>query len=441
MGFPYTFGSARYGGFPFSYSMKGLIYIATNLYNGRSYVGQTRTSLTQRRKQHLRDAIADSVNHFHLALMQYGKEAFEWRILDEFSGSKEEVIHALNVAEEYHILKHRTMLEEHGYNATRGGYSSDRFSDTIKKRALANYGGKAVLQYDLNGNFIREYESVASACRSLGVEKQKGAKFIGRAWKGYQWREKLNEYYPQKIEKYENADTQGVGVLVYTTDGRFYKEYSSIKKLRKGMGRGFKIRDGFDKVSIRSHVKDTYLVFRKINDAYPTNIEVEIIYPKKDQKKSSKSSSNECQGRSVLQYSIEGKFIKEFKSISEAHKETGASATCIRKSCKKGLPFAVDIQTKWIWRYSGENRAEHIEVYARRNEGGSYTPKMEHRVLQISSNGEVIKIWKNMFQASIQTGESHNLIRKSCMGIPTRKQTKFIWKFYSPNYPQKIASA
>lgn len=410
--------------------MKGIIYKATNLFNGMSYIGQTTTSLSQRMSQHLRDAVSDTVNHFHLALMQYGKDAFEWSILDEFEGSKESVIHALNVAEEYHILKNRSILDECGYNATLGGYSSDKFADIIKKRAQANYGGKAILQYDLDGNFIKVYDSIADVKRCFGVEHHKGKYFIGKVWRGYQWREKVNEYYPRKIEKYENAGTQWVGVLVYTTDGRFYKEYSSIGKLRKEMGRNFKIRDGFDKVSIRSHVKDTYLVFRKISDAYPTYIEVEIIYPKKDQKKSSKRSSNECQGRSVLQYSIEGKFIREFKSISEAHKETGASVTCIRKSCKKELPFAVDIQTKWIWRYSGENRAEHIEVYARRNEGGSYTPKMEHRVLQISSNGEVIKIWENMYQASLQTGESHNLIRKQCMGISTKKKTPSTWKYY-----------
>ena len=84
--------------------MKGIIYRATNSYNGKVYIGQTITSLKHRRSEHLRDAVSDSVNHFHLALMQYGKDAFEWDILDEFSGSREDVIHALNVAEEYHIL-------------------------------------------------------------------------------------------------------------------------------------------------------------------------------------------------------------------------------------------------------------------------------------------------------------------------------------------------
>ena len=77
--------------------MKGIIYIATNLFNGKSYVGQTIASLNRRRNQHLRNAVSDTVNHFHLALMQYGKEAFEWTVLDEFEGTKEEVIHALKV--------------------------------------------------------------------------------------------------------------------------------------------------------------------------------------------------------------------------------------------------------------------------------------------------------------------------------------------------------
>lgn len=406
--------------------MKGIIYKATNLFNGMSYIGQTTASLSRRMSQHLRDAVSDTVNHFHLALMQYGKDAFEWSILDEFEGSKESVIHALNVAEEYHILKNRTILDECGYNATQGGYSSDKFADIIKKRVQANYGGKAILQYDLDGNFIKVYDSIADVKRCFGVEHHKGKYFIGKMWRGYQWREKVNEYYPLKIEKYKASSKPCVGLVVYYPDGRFYKEYASLSKLREEMGRGFAIREGFGKVSIKSHRKDTYFVFRKTIEDYPTSIEIEIIYPKSNKDKPSYST----QSTPILQYSTDGKFIKEFKSIGEAHKETGVAKSSIRNSCKKDVPYAVDIQTKWIWRYSGENRAENIEVYARRNKGGSYTPKMEHRVLQISSNGEVIKIWENMYQASLQTGESHNLIRKQCMGISTKKKTPSTWKYY-----------
>lgn len=476
--------------------MKGIIYKATNLFNGMSYIGQTTTSLRRRMSQHLRDAVSDTVNHFHLALMQYGKDAFEWSILDEFEGSKESVIHALNVAEEYHILKNRTILDECGYNATQGGYSSDKFADIIKKRVQANYGGKAILQYDLDGNFIKVYDSIADVKRCFGVEHHKGKYFIGKMWRGYQWREKVNEYYPLKIEKYKVSSKPCVGLVVYYPDGRFYKEYASLSELRKEMGRGFAIREGFGKVSIKSHKRDAYIVFRKTIADYPTSIEVDIICPKSNNDKPSYST----QSTPILQYSTDGKFIKEFKSIGEAHKETGVARSSISNSCKKDVPYAVDIQTKWIWRYNNGSKQDQIEVYARRSKRDSERPKKEHKIIQYDvngnlvkihknlsiastdsgvgvsvirrglkgayfqgdiyqwmpfcedykqvigkirykrknyvhiaqydTNGNLIKIWENMYQASLQTGESHNLIRKQCMGISTKKKTPSTWKYY-----------
>lgn len=420
MGFPCTFGSARYGGFPFSYSMKGIIYIATNLFNGRSYVGQTRTSLYHRREQHIRDAVTDSINHFHLALTQYGKDAFEWKVLDEFSGTKEEVIHALNVAEEYHILKHRTMLDEYGYNATKGGYSSDKFADVIKKRALANYGGRAVLQYDLDGHFLREYDSIAEVKRVMNAMSRKSTDFVGRMWRGYQWREKINEYFPRKISPYVIPSSPGVGVVVYTIDGKFYKAYSKQAECWKDLGEKCKVRDGFDGVRVKSCSKGKYLVFRDNGD-YPQEIKVEIVYPIQ------KTSSNYDNRVSVSQYSLEGDFIRSFDSIVEANKVTGVNKKGILAGCKKPLPYVVGYKTKFLWRY-GKSQQKIDVIIKEKKEVMQRT--LEHRILQYDASGNFVKEWENMYQAAIQTGESHNLIRKQCLGLPTKKKTPSVWKYY-----------
>lgn len=166
--------------------MTGIIYKATNLYNGLIYIGQTRVSLAVRMKRHYQDAISDSSNHFHHALLQYGKEGFEWEVVDTFSGSKEEVIHALNVAEEYHILKYKSRISEYGYNATKGGYSSDKFEDAIRRRSKVDCRYKSVLQYDLDGNFIKEYESISDIRREFDCISLNSNTFINRAWRGYQ---------------------------------------------------------------------------------------------------------------------------------------------------------------------------------------------------------------------------------------------------------------
>lgn len=513
--------------------MKGIIYKATNLYNGLSYIGQTRATLEKRRSQHLKDAVTDSVNHFHLALMQYGDSGFKWEILDEFSGSKEEVIHALNVAEEYHILRLKTRLSEYGYNATQGGYSSDKFDDAIKRRALANYGGKAVLQYDLDGNFVREYESIAEVCRVFGIKnKHKGCYFLGRKWKGYQWREKVNEYFKHSIEPARSYSQKTTRVVAYNSDGCIYKVYPSIKACYNDLGKQYRIRKDFSDASYRVKSAPDYLVFKCEDDTPPASIDITVIHPQKEEK--DKNSIE--QSIPVLQYDLNGKLIREFASIAEAHRVTGASACRISKSCKKAIPFRISNGVKFIWRRkdgeikhtievdkrtscssknTGKHRKEHrvlqygangefikewknayfaaisvgcsdsairrslrghilskdtyiwkkyyedypqkinISVAAQekkkriltrdtnkrekpktelrglqRNNKG-YEPKMEHRVLQCDNNGDVIKVWENMYQASLQTGESHNLIRKQCMGIPTRKKTPSVWRYYA----------
>ena len=422
--------------------MKGIIYKATNLYNGLSYIGQTRATLEKRRSQHLKDAVTDSVNHFHLALMQYGDSGFKWEILDEFSGSKEEVIHALNVAEEYHILRLRTRLSEYGYNATQGGYSSDKFDDAIKKRALANYGGKAVLQYDLDGNFVREYESIADVCRAFGIKnKHKGCDFLGRKWKGYQWREKVNEYFPRTISAWRDATRKSscTPIVVYNSNGVYYKSYASIKECWKDLGYKCKIRESFGDVALYAHHRG-YLAFRDTGN-HPESILVDIIKPLPKREKI------DCRV-GVVQYDREGNYVAEFLSIADASRSTGLCTSKIHESCKRPLPYPVDPLTRNIWRKKEGDVTPKIEIEKIVRGSGKvidpkrkYEMKMEHRVLQYSKDGVFIKIWGNMYQASLQTGESHTLIRKQCMNLPTKKKTASIWKYYTPDYAQTIEVA
>ena len=61
-----------------------IIYKATNLVNGKVYVGQTVNTLKYRKDQHWREAICPSRKnvHFHNALLKYGIDNFEFEIID-----------------------------------------------------------------------------------------------------------------------------------------------------------------------------------------------------------------------------------------------------------------------------------------------------------------------------------------------------------------------
>ena len=59
--------------------MKGIIYCAINKKNNKRYIGQTIQELKERQRKHF---TSNSCPYFHSAILKYGKEAFEWKIID-----------------------------------------------------------------------------------------------------------------------------------------------------------------------------------------------------------------------------------------------------------------------------------------------------------------------------------------------------------------------
>lgn len=93
------------------------IYKATNIINGKSYIGFTAETLRKRKYRH--SANVKSGKHccakFHRAILKYGWESFEWSIL--FQSLDKTYI--LSEMEEYFIQLYDS--RENGYNIAFGG--------------------------------------------------------------------------------------------------------------------------------------------------------------------------------------------------------------------------------------------------------------------------------------------------------------------------------
>ena len=101
----------------------GLIYKATNLINGKSYIGQTRQSLTKRQNSHFHNAFTKNQPFvFYQALRKYGKENFTWTIIED--NIKD--LAQLNEREKYWIAYYNTF--QNGYNMTSGGDEVDNLN-------------------------------------------------------------------------------------------------------------------------------------------------------------------------------------------------------------------------------------------------------------------------------------------------------------------------
>ena len=180
----------------------GYIYCITNLINGKQYVGKTIYSVTKRFQEHCRDSKRKRCNKRPLydAMNKYGIENFVVEELIECPNDE------LSSYEMMYIDKLGTY--RYGYNATKGGDGSILFDydkiietyalggtmttcaakihcsvDTVKKVLTINnipirynrrgscYDPKKVKQYSLDGNLIKEWDSMTQAARWLADNK------------------------------------------------------------------------------------------------------------------------------------------------------------------------------------------------------------------------------------------------------------------------------
>lgn len=407
--------------------MKGIIYKATSNYDGRVYIGQTITSLRHRRAEHEKDSKGvNDWNYFHTALYQQNYD-FEWEVIDTYEGDADFVHHALNVAEEYHIIKYRSAEEKYGYNSTYGGYSSDKYAKHYKVRRGGVGAPMSFWQYDLDGNFIREWRSLREISDAFNRPKLK-AKDLSGQWRGFQWRPKVGDHRPTNIGKYEMAKKPTVRVAVYDIKGDFVKVFEKYIDVAKELGYSPQLRDDFSKeVVISDNRKGDFLCYRIPDGGYPQKVNTRI----KEKHQPKPSQLVVCD-----RYDLEGKFVTRYSSLVEAWRHTGVTIGTIRDWCKKEEPLRITGQARMLWRYGrGEIRPQ-IEVipFIRKEE---YREKMEHRVLQYSLKGEYIATFNRIQEAADASGDSYGLIRKQCQGGRVR-ETKFQWRYYTDDYPLEI---
>lgn len=118
--------------------------------------------------------------------------------------------------------------------------------------------------------------------------------------------------------------------------------------------------------------------------------------------------------KAVVQASLDGKFIKEFKSQTDAEKETGVSSRAICLVCQGKRRKAGE----FTWFYK-ENFVEGK---------GMRKLKQCKKVRQYTKSGEFIKEFESVKEAAIEVGALDSNVSNACIG---RTQTckGYVWKF------------
>ena len=174
------------------------------------YVGQTIKQIIDRWHEHLYLAETNSGFKVHEEMKKSGISNFSIELLEETDN--------LDTREMYWIQQLHTHFSEGGYNLTKGGQSA---ADSQKQPCY---------QYDMNGNFIQEFESISTAARSLGKNHRNICDTLNGKFHsayGYRWSYDKMEVLPPLSNSYTGVAKE---VYQYDLKGNFIAKYSSTKE-------------------------------------------------------------------------------------------------------------------------------------------------------------------------------------------------------------------
>lgn len=222
-------------------------------------------------------------------------------------------------------------------NKNDGGGGSSEYTEEIKQKmrkprtkfTKSYLSSKPVLQYDLEGNFIKEWLSMTDA--SL----ETGSKDITLCCRGgvnrsgnFIWRYKNNPI-GNDFQKHIHGKT--IPVIQYDTNGKLIKEWNYLQEKFSKM----EIKNIHSVCNKKSKTAYSY-IWRFYNDPLPKNYKLNKF-------------ENHC--KKIIQYTITGEKIKKWSSITEASKSLNIRNTdisaCVLKKQKtaKGFTFRYENDT------------------------------------------------------------------------------------------------
>lgn len=310
------------------------IYIHKNIINNKVYIGITS------RDPNIRWANGNGYynnKHFYNAIKKYGwEDGFVHEIIkNNLSKSDAEIL------EIELIKKYDATNPLKGYNIDLGGYSAGRHSKETKNK-ISEMQFKEVYQYDRNGNFIKSFKSTIHAEEELNIPNPDISAVCLKKFKtihnfifryksdGYLYGEKL----PQEEVDYANKNNCYRKVCQYDINGTFLNIYDKISDAAKNVG--LNNHSGITACCKQKVKTAGGFVWRYAEDVVVgNNLKIDI-------------KNNNV--KYVVQYSTDGKYIKEYKSISDASKETGVQVNSIIKNCKGVYKSAGG----FIWKYKDD---------------------------------------------------------------------------------------
>ena len=339
---------------------KGVIYKITHRETGRVYVGKTR-NFKKRIRGHKYAAKNKGTKNegqpIIRAIREYGEDAFDYEIIyasQEFAGLEEYNKH-MNIMEQRYIKMYDSI--RNGFNLTKGG--SGMLGYTLPKESR-NLIGKAN-----KGRTISE--SHKDAIRQAALKN----------WSKPEFREKMSKTFSG-----EGNPMFGVHI-VGEKNHMFGKRLSDETKQKIALA-----KKGKKGTPMSTEHKEK---LRLLMAGKPKSEEL-----KRKISDSLTGRKNPSKWRPILQYTLEGGFVKEWSSISEAQETYNTKHI---SACANGKR---NNAAGYYWQYKdGDNIP--LTVTPSRHKG-------ERRIAQIDENGNIIRTFNSIREASRKLGLKYSNI-------------------------------
>lgn len=257
--------------------------------NGKCYVGRT-FDLSERFRLYSNSSNASN-KFLSAAFKEFDISSVEVNILFGIRGCKREDVDLCLSLMEIKYIRELNTLSPNGYNVSLGGeilgipveYLT---TDAAMIKSLRS-SNKVVLEYDLEGKFVREYESINRCAYEKGVTCDDIRPYLTResAFRGLCYlRQKKYDYIPDSIdvakcvtrekvkvvhktvvkEKVVTKTTIENPVIVYDRHGDFVGEYISQSEAARQLGVGY--------ICV-GRWRSGYIAYKKVSNDYPKKVE------------------------------------------------------------------------------------------------------------------------------------------------------------------------
>jgi hypothetical protein len=299
--------------------------------------------------------------------------------------------------------------------------TKDEMHSPVKKNLP--FKAQPVVQYTLEGKFVREYASMKEAAKILGIYIQSIMNCIRRKGKSanhYQWRLKKDTITGGKIMdiepvKYRKGilDQYFQEVCQYGADGKFIREYPSILEAAgKNMTyKGYILGCANNKLpqygGYRWRFKKEVAKDGKIMDIEP----VKTISPD--------------YFRGVCQFERDGKFVQEYTSILDAANKNLTSKHFILRCANKKMESTAGYRWRFLDEVVKDGKIIDLEPLRCRKRA---SPGYFRGVCQFEKDGKFIRQYPSILEAANNTQARKYLILR-CANKKMKSSAGYRWRF------------